>query len=234
MSWWSWTAFSAALTNPYLWEGAWVTLWLTAVTMALGIVVGTVAALMNLSQKVFLTVPAWLFLTLWRGTPLLVQLIIIYTGLPQVGIRLSVVEASIIALGLHEGAYLAEIIRAGILSVSRGQFEAARAFGMTYSKMMRLIIMPQAMRVIIPPFGNLMNGLLKTTSLCAVISMDELLRRGQLVMQENFKVLEVFLAIALMYLAMTTVWGFIQQLLERRFGERKGVSGLRRIEAAAA
>ena len=233
MAAWDWSAFFDALTNTYLYGGAWVTLWLTAVTIVIGLILGLLAALGSMSkQKWFFYYPARFYVWTWRGTPLLVQLIMIYTGLPQFGIRLSVVEASIVGLALNEGAYLAEIIRAGILSVPKGQFEAARAFGMRYPTLMRIIVFPQALRIIVPPLGNAVNGLLKTTSLVSVISMEELLRRGQSVLQSNFKVLETFMAIAIMYLVMVSVWNFVQVRIERRLSKssRSPAAKLSKVE----
>ena len=112
----------------------------------------------------------------------------------------------------------AEIIRAGISAVPRGQFEAARAIGMTRATTMRVVVMPQALRIIIPPLGNAFNGLMKTSSLASVISMEELLRRTQELIQERFLVLELFSVAAIYYLAMTTAWDLVQRQLERRFG----------------
>jgi polar amino acid transport system permease protein len=149
---------------------------------------------------------------------LLVQLIVIYTGLPQFGIRLSVVESALIGLILNEAAYLAEIIRAGVAAVPAGQINAARAVGMREPQIMRYIIMPQALRIIIPPLGNSVNGLLKTTSITSVISMEELLRRTQVLIQEKFMVLELFAVAALYYLVLTTLWDFVQRYIEKRYG----------------
>lgn len=214
---WDWSAFFEYLTSPFLLKGAWTTVWLTIVSMIIGLVLGLVTAMMRLSSNPILNGIARFYTWLWRGTPLLVQLIIIFTGLPQLGIRLNVVQSALIGLGVNEGAYISEIIRAGIQSVSKGQFDAARALGMTYPTMMRVVIFPQAARVMIPPLGNNFNGLLKTTSLASVISMEELLRRSQMLMQVQFRVLEIFIVAAIYYLIMTTIWGFIQAALERRF-----------------
>src|SRR5262249_26500280 len=164
------------------------------------------------------------YIWLMRGTPLLVQLIIIYTGLPQLGIRLTVIQSALIGLGLNEGAYLAEIIRAGVLSVPRGQFDAARGVGMPYWTMLRVVVLPQAARVIIPPLGNNFNGLLKTTSPASVISLEERLRRSQMLIQLEFKVLEIFIVAACYYLAMTTLWGAVQRRLEAHFSRPYGAS----------
>jgi len=214
---WDWSAFLHYLHNGYLLKGAGVTLALSLACLAIGLVCGTIAALMRMSAKPYLNKPAAFYIWLMRGTPVLVQLIIIYTGLPQLGIRFNVIESCLLGLGLNEGAYLAEIIRAGILSVAKGQFDAARSVGMTQAMTMRIIVLPQAMRVIIPPLGNTFNSLLKTTSLASVISMEELLRRTEVLIQVQFKVLEIFIVAALYYLVMTTIWGLIQKRLEAHF-----------------
>jgi polar amino acid transport system permease protein len=214
---WDWSAFFHYLHNGYLLKGAGVTLALSLACLAIGLVCGTLAALMRMSANPLLNKPAAFYIWLMRGTPVLVQLIIIYTGLPQLGIRFNVIESCLLGLGLNEGAYLAEIIRAGILSVAKGQFDAARSVGMTHAMTMRIIVLPQAMRVIIPPLGNTFNSLLKTTSLASVISMEELLRRTEVLIQVQFKVLEIFIVAAFYYLVMTTIWGFIQDRLETHF-----------------
>src|SRR5579863_1286042 len=208
---WDWSAFLHYLHNGYLLKGAGVTLALSLACLAIGLVCGTVAALMRMSANPLLNKPASFYVWLMRGTPVLVQLIIIYTGLPQLGIKLNVLESALLGLGVNEGAYLAEIIRAGILSVPRGQIEAARAVGMTQAMTMRVVVLPQALRIIVPPLGNTFNGLLKTSSLASVISMEELLRRTEELVQIQFKVIEIFIVAALYYLALTTVWGLIQE-----------------------
>ena len=215
---WDWSAFFKYLFNSYLLEGVWTTVWLSVAAMAFGLVLGLVAALLRLARSPLLRVPADFYVWLMRGTPLLVQLIIIYTGLPQVGIRLGVVQSALLGFSLNEGAYVSEVMRAGILSVSKGQFEASRALGMPYPTMMRVVILPQAARVIIPPLGNQFNSLLKATSLAAVISMEELLRRSQMLIQFEFRVLEIFTVAALYYLLLTTLWGLVQRRLEAHFG----------------
>ena len=225
MSGWDWAAFRKYLFNLYLLDGAWTTVWLSVAVMAIGLALGLCAALMRMSGHRLPRDLARFYIWLMRGTPLLVQLIIIYTGLPQLGIRLSVIQSALLGLGLNEGAYLAEIIRAGILSVPRGQFDAARAVGMPYWTMLRVVILPQAARVILPPLGNNFNGLLKTTSLASVISLEELLRRSQMLIQLEFKVLEIFVVAACYYLAMTSLWGVVQRRLEAHFGRPYGSSG---------
>jgi polar amino acid transport system permease protein len=214
---WDWETFFHYLHSFYLIKGAGVSLALSIGAMAIGLVFGTLAALMRRSDHRIIRGPASFYVWLFRGTPVLVQLIIIYTGLPQLGLTLGVIPSALIGLGVNEGAYLAEIIRAGLSAVPRGQFEAARAIGMTRGTTMRVVVMPQAMRIIIPPLGNAFNGLMKTSSLASVISMEELLRRTELLIQVQFKVLEIFIVAALYYLVLTTLWGFVQQRLEAHF-----------------
>ena len=170
---WDWAAFFHYLQSPYLlWGAGLVGAFVAA--MALGLVCGLIAALMRMSPRRVLAGPGSFYVWLMRGTPALVQLIIIYTGLPQLGITLGVIPSAILGLGLNEGAYLAEIFRAGIAAVPKGQFEAARALGLSQAQLMRKVVLPQAMRIIMPPLGNAFNGLMKTSSLASVISMSEL------------------------------------------------------------
>lgn len=219
MKGWSWSGFLEYLTNYYLFEGALVTLGLTAFAMTFGLALGFAVAIMRMSRYRFLSGPAYVYSWIFRGTPLLVQLIIIYTGLPQLGIKLSVLESTLLGLTLCEAAYLSEIVRAGIGAVSKGQVNAARAIGMREHQVLRYVIAPQAFRLIIPPLGNSVNSVLKTTSIASIISMPELLRRTQELIQEKFLVLELFVVAALYYLAMTTAWELVQRRIEKRFGK---------------
>ncbi|TVR09026.1 MAG: amino acid ABC transporter permease [Salinarimonadaceae bacterium] len=214
---WSWAYFFEYLVNDLMIRGAWTTIWLSVVSMVLGLGLGVVAAMFKMYGNAVLRVIAEFYIWLFRGTPVLIQLVIIYTGLPQIGIRLTVIESAIIGLALNEGAYLAEIIRAGIMSVDRGQNDAARAVGMSWRERMWLIILPQATRTIIPPLGNQFNGMLKTTSLASVISMEELMRNAQMLAQIEFRVLEVYLVAATWYLILVTIWGLIQQRIEAHY-----------------
>jgi polar amino acid transport system permease protein len=220
---WHWDGFWGYFTNLYLLGGALWTIGLTINTLVFGFLLGLGLAVMRLSGKKWLSRIAETYIWLFRGTPLLVQLIIIYTGLPQLGlIKFSVIESALIGLALNEAAYLSEILRGGILAVAKGQTEAARALGLKPFQIFRQVVMPQALRVIIPPLGNSVNGLLKTTSIVSVISMEELLRRGQILMQEKFEVLEVFMVVAILYLAMTTFWDAVQRRIESYYGKAYG------------
>ncbi|MCJ0763850.1 amino acid ABC transporter permease [Variovorax terrae] len=211
-------AFLGYLTNGFLLKGVLVTLGMTVVTVIGGMLLGVIVAFMRMAANPAISYLARFYLWVFRGTPLLIQLVIIYTGLPQLGIRLGVVESSLLALILNEAAYMAEIVRSGFLGVPAGQREAADSLGLPRWLVVWKVTFPQAFRLMIPPLGNSINGLLKSTSITSVISMEELLRRSQMVMQEKFEVLEVFAAAAVFYLIMTTAWGLVQAQLEKRFG----------------
>jgi polar amino acid transport system permease protein len=214
---WSWPFFFEYLTNGLMLRGAWTTVWLSVISMTIGLGLGVIAAMMKMYGNTVVRYIAEFYIWLFRGTPVLIQLIIIYTGLPQLGIRLNVIESAILGLALNEGAYLAEIIRAGIMSVDKGQDDAARSVGMTWRERMYLVILPQATRTIIPPLGNQFNGMLKTTSLASVISMEELMRNAQMLAQINFRVLEVYSVAALWYLLLVSIWGLIQRRIEAHY-----------------
>lgn len=226
MKGWNWEGFWGYFVNGYLLEGALVTIALTIVALALGLVLGLIIALMRMSASRALSTAAQGYIWIFRGTPLLVQLVIIYTGLPQISdsLRLDVLQSAVVGLVLNEAAYLSEIIRAGISAVPAGQREAALSLGLSPWRAFRLVVLPQAMRVIIPPLGNSVNGLLKATSIVSVISMEELMRRGQILMQERFQVLEIFVVVAVLYLVMTTAWEFVQRRIEAHFGRAYGVA----------
>ena len=217
-------AFFGYLDNAFLLNGALITVGLTLVSLAGGLVLGMALALLRSVGRLASRAAAayvWVF----RGTPLLVQLVIVYTGLPQVGLKFGVVMSAFIALTMNEAAYLSEIIRAGFSGVPPGQRDAAQALGLNRWRTVWLVTLPQAFRIIIPPLGNSVNGLLKATSITSVISMEELMRRSQMIMQLKFEVLEVYCVAAVYYLALTTMWDFAQRALERRFGRGYVLTG---------
>ena len=229
----NWDIFWHYLLQPsdiYLYA-LWLTLTISVSAMLMGCAMGLLAALMRLSSNPLLQYPVRFYVWLMRGTPLLVQIVFLYTALAAGGIfrfedlDLGLftlpgnIQAAIIALGLNEGAYMAEIIRAGIGAVDRGQYEAGRSLGMTFPKLMRRIVLPQALRVIVPPIGNEFNVMLKNTTLVSVIGVPELLLSTQMVTSATFRVFELYLVVAIYFLALTTVWGFFQRWLERRFGK---------------
>ena len=218
--------------SPALIGGLAITIYVSVVSQILGVAIGIFSALAGMARNRILRTISGFYVWFFRGTPLLVQMFIIYFGTPYLfGIDLfpndvhlgflslrGSVLAGIVALSINEGAYMSEIVRAGILSVEPGQTEAAKSLGMTYGLTMRRIVLPQALRVIIPPLGNEFNNMLKTTSLMAVISVTELFRVAQGVYAVTFKPFEVFLGVAVYYLALTTIWTLIQGMIERRLG----------------
>jgi len=213
---WDWTVFFDTLVNPGILRGLVTTVWLTMVTLILAIIVGTVVALIGRIERA----PAqWFYqayVAFFRATPLLVQLVFLYSALPQMGIRLSVMEAAIIGLTLSESPYVAEIVRSAISAVPPAQWEASRAIGMRPFTIMRAIVFPQALRIAIPPLGNEFVRQLKNTSLVSVISMTELFRATDNVIQNNFRVLEALTVATIYYLLLTALWTFLQRSFERR------------------
>lgn len=209
--------FLAALSNPFLLMGALVTAGLTVAGLAGGLVVGLVVALLRASPNKALSRVAQGYIWFFRGTPLLIQMVMIYSGLPQLGIKFGVLTSVIVTLVLNEAAYMAEIIRDGFLAVPAGQRDAAKALGLSPLLILRKVTLPQAIRIILPALGNSVNGLLKATSIASVISMEELMRRSEMIMQVKFDVLETFAAAAVLYLILTTMWDQVQRRLERRF-----------------
>lgn len=201
---------------PYLLTGAWVTLYLTLLAMAIALVAGLAGALARMSRFALLRLIAGAYIEFMRGTPLLVQLLIAFFGLPQIGINLTPFQAAVGTLGLCGGAYTAEIFRGGIIAVNKGQFEAAQSLGMHYWYTMRLVVLPQAIRVVLPPLSNEFVTLLKDSSLVSVIGMTELVRRGQYVISRTFDPFSIYLGIALVYLALTYVTSHLLRAVERR------------------
>jgi polar amino acid transport system permease protein len=234
-------AFKWNVVGKYLFSnsillGVKTTIILTIIAMAMGIVGGVVLAVMRLSHNPILSGVSWVYIWLFRGTPVLVQLLFWY-NLPSVVSSISLgvpfgpawlitddpttiftkLVAACLGLGLNEAAYMAEIARAGILSVDEGQVEAASALGMTRRMSMRRIVLPQAMRVIIPPTGNETISMLKTSSLASVISVVELLYTAQIIYGRTFQVIPLLIVASLWYLFMTSILTVGQYYIERRF-----------------
>ncbi|MBP1743993.1 MAG: amino acid transporter permease [Firmicutes bacterium] len=203
-------------TLPILLKGSIMTVELTVITLVLGTVLGILFALMRLSSNIVLSQISNFYTWIIRGTPMLLQLFFFYYGLPSVGIRLTPFQAAVIGLGLNSGAYMAEIIRGGILSIDKGQFEAAKALGFSYSETMRKIVLPQTFKVIIPPVGNEFITILKDTSLVSTIAMVELMRSAQQMYASTFKPIEIFATAAVLYLVMTTVFTTIFSIYEKK------------------
>ncbi len=203
---------------PLLLVGAGVTIQITVLSTAIGFVVGLIVAVARISNLRPLRVLAEVYVEFFRGTPLLVQIFLFYFALPVVtGQRIDPFIAAISACGINSGAYVAEIFRAGIQSVDAGQMEAGRSLGMTWLQTMRYIIVPQAFKRVIPPLGNEFIAMLKDSSLVSVIGFEELTRRGQLIIAKTYGSIEIWLSVAVIYLAMTLTISRLVAYLERRY-----------------
>src|SRR6202162_1762827 len=232
-----WPVVAKYLFSRDILYGVWRTIEVTATAMCIGITRGIVAALMRLSDNKLLLWSAQLYIVCFRATPALVQLIfwfnlsalfpVITLGIPFFGPDFATLNANAIitafvaanlGLGLCEGAYMAEIVRSGILSVDPGATEAAAAVGMTRAQTMRHVVLPQALRVIVPPTGNQVIGMLKYTSLASVISVTELLASAELVYTRTFETIPLLIVVSVWYLLLTTLLTAVQRGIERRLG----------------
>jgi polar amino acid transport system permease protein len=194
-----------------------MTVAVSIVSMAIALTIGLVVALLRLSRSKLLNFAAGAYVEIIRGTPLLVQLFIIYYGLPQYGIRLSAFTAGALGLGMNYGAYVAEVYRAGILSVDRGQWEAGGSIGLSRADLMRYIILPQAIRVVLPPIGNYFISMLKDSALVSTISVVELLRAAQLRVAITFRAMDIYLIVGAIYFALSYPCSLLIRHLEKRF-----------------
>ncbi|MCY6371939.1 amino acid ABC transporter permease [Clostridium ganghwense] len=191
---------------PILLKGSMITIELTVISVVLGSIIGIFVSLLKLSKNKIVVGIASLYTWLFRGTPMLLQLFVFYYGLPFVGVELSPMQAAILGLSLNSGAYMAEIIRGGILSIDKGQFEACNALGFNYMQTMRRVILPQTFKNIIPPVGNEFITMLKDTSLVSVIAMSELMRTAQLQLSATARPVEALFIAGVLYLFMTTIF----------------------------
>jgi polar amino acid transport system permease protein len=230
-----WDIIGSYFLSSRVLAGLELTILLTAVAMAIGIVLGVLLAVMRLSPNPLLSGASWAYIWLFRGTPVLVQLLFwfnlaflyprISIGVPfgpsfvevDANDLITALTAAILGLGLNEGAYMAEVVRAGILSVEHGQVEAAQALGMSRIQTMRRIILPQAMRVIIPPTGNETISMLKTSSLASVITVTELLYAVQLIYSVTFQTIPLLIVASIWYLIVTSVLTAGQFYIERHY-----------------
>jgi polar amino acid transport system permease protein len=231
------------------WLALWRTVYIAVLAQILGVALGLVAALMRMSRLMVLRALSNAYTLVFRGTPVIVQIFYVYLAI-NILLGVTVIPnelnfglfkmpgaafAGILALGINEGAYMREIIRAGIDSIDRGQMEAAKSLGMRYGLAMRRIVLPQAARVIVPPLGNEFNNMLKTTSLLAFIGVTELFQDAEIHYSQNYKPVEYFTAVAFWYLVLTTLWSFVQAWIERKLAasERGDELSFRERMAAA-
>lgn len=239
------------LFDPVVLSGVQLTIFLTVVAMALGLLIGVLAAVCRLSENPVLSWVASGYVWFFRGTPVLVQLIFWYNiGIifPRLGITVpftswsfftvdantvvTPLNAAILGLGLNSGAYIAEIVRSGIISVNRGQVEAAYALGLEPGRTMRRIVLPQAVPVLIPPLGNEFVSMLKYSALASVIAVQELLGSVENIYATNLRTLELLIVASLWYLALTTLFSFGQSRLEKRMAHGRSTAADRRREKA--
>jgi polar amino acid transport system permease protein len=231
-----WSTVRKYLFSDIILRGVWMTIKLTVLSMAIGIVIGIIVAVMRLSPNPVVSGASWLYVWFFRGTPLLVQILFWFTfstfikalsiGVPfgprfwseNTNSLISLFTAALLALSLNEGAYMSEIVRAGILSVDEGQTEAAHALGMTRLQTMRRIVLPQAMRVVVPPTGNEINSMLKSTSLVSTIGLFDLLRSAQAIYNANYKTIPLLIVAIAWYLLMTSILQIGQFYIERHYG----------------
>jgi cystine transport system permease protein len=204
---------------PFLLKGAVYTVLLSVIGMGIGVCLGFGLALMRLSRSPLLRWPAAAYVSAFRGTPLLVQLFLIYYGLPQFGIEMPPLLAAGIGFSLNVAAYACEILRSAIDAVDRGQWEAASVLGMSRGQTLRRIILPQAARTAVAPSSNSFIGLVKDTSLAATIQVPELFRQAQLITARTYEIFAMYLAAAAIYWIVSTALAALQGQLERRAAE---------------
>ena len=244
-----WSVVGHYLFSPFILKGALITVILAVLAQVVGTLLGLLLYLMRRAKFIPLRAIAEAYIWFFRGTPLLVQIFILYTIIPYLNLvkplqSIGIFDAlgfgpisgnyvpfdsflaAFIAFAFNEGAYMAEIVRAGIDSIDVGQMEAAKSLGMPYGLAMRRVILPQAARVIIPPLGNEFNNMLKTTSLATVIALTELLDVARSISNATFRSLELLVVAPFWYLVMTTVWGFVQAYLERRYNTSSNTTQL--------
>ena len=213
-----WDIVGQFLFSGFIIQGAWTTLWISIVAQTCGVIIGLFLALMRMSRFPLLSGPARAYIWFFRGSPLLVQVLLLWDGLPKLVPSLLLPDFAVIlvAFSLNEGAYMAEIIRAGITSVDPGQMEAAKSLGMRFALAMRRIVLPQAARVIVPPLGNEFNSMLKNTSIASVIGLQELTGTAEIFGSPTFTIFELLIVATFYYLLLTTLWGFVQNWIENR------------------
>ncbi|MBY5968004.1 amino acid ABC transporter permease [Halomonas denitrificans] len=210
--------WSAALSSiPQLLTGIPYTLMISFGGLAIGFIIGIIFGLLRISRHAWLRIPAVAYIEIFRGTPVLVQVLFIFYGLPSLlGGPIDAITAGIAAIAVNSGAYISEIVRGGVQSIERGQGEAGLSLGLSQRQTFRYIIWPQAFRRMIPALGNQAIISIKDTSLFAVIGVGELVRQGQIYIATTFTALEVYMMVALMYLAITLSLSFALRMLERK------------------
>ncbi len=207
--------------SPSFMEGAWMTLIITITSLFFGVILGLVLALIQDTQFKVTRGFAYFYLWLFRGTPVLFQIIFVYNVLPGFGLRFSAFTCAVLALAMNEGAYMAEILRSGLQAVKNGQRTAGLALGMTNGQVMRKIVLPQACRIVLPPMGNQMISMLKSSALVSVIAVQELLLIANQTASASFRYFEALCAAGIYYLLLTSLFMAFQSWLEKVLDPKK-------------
>lgn len=211
---------------PFLLEATVLTIQISIISIVVSIILGLVSAMMRISKFKILQIISNAYMEFIRGVPLLVQLYLVYYVMPEIGITLDAFSASVIGLGIYGGAYVSEVFRGSIEAIPYGQMEAARSLGMSYFLAMRKVVMPQALRISLPPLGNQFIITLKNSSLCSVITANELMHTSARFASVNFAFLEFFVVASLIYFAMTYILSKLLGIVEKKLtiGQRRTVA----------
>ncbi|WP_096186840.1 amino acid ABC transporter permease [Evansella halocellulosilytica] len=202
---------------PYVMQGIWYTLFISLVSMSIGLFISLFLALARSSSRTWLRWPARTYISFMRGVPILIILFLLYFGFPYIGIEFNAVTAAIIGFSLNSAAYMAEINRSAIAAVPKGQWEAARSLGLSYWMTMRRVILPQGFRIAVPPLSNVMLDLIKASSLAAMITVPEIFQMSRIVAGREMDYMTMFILVALIYWAVCSVMTVLQNYLEKRF-----------------
>lgn len=204
---------------PYVLSGIWLTLLIAIVSMVVGLIIGFFIALARTSNLLFLQWPARLYISFMRGVPILVILFLLYFGFPVIGVEFTAMQAALIGFSLNSAAYMAEILRSSLSSVDIGQWESSKALGLTYWQSMRRIILPQSVRIAVPPLSNVLMDLIKASSLAAMITVPEMFQKARTIGAREYDLLTLLILVALMYWAICSVMTVLQNYLEKRYAK---------------
>lgn len=207
---------------PFIIEGLRYTLWIALASMVIGVLLGLVVCMARMSKYRVIRWPGRFYISFMRGTPLLVWLFILFYGMPMAGVEFSPVQAGILGVSTHFAGYIAEVMRAAILSIPKGQWEAAAVLRMNYWQTMRRVIFPQATRVALPPLFSLFIDIIKGTSMTAVITVPEILYNAKVVAGRTYETLTMYILVALIYWAICTIGSMLQNYLEKRYSRHIG------------
>lgn len=204
---------------PYVLSGIWLTLLIAIVSMVVGLIIGFFIALARTSNLLVLQWPARLYISFMRGVPILVILFLLYFGFPVIGVEFTAMQAALIGFSLNSAAYMAEILRSSLSSVDIGQWESSKALGLTYWQSMRRIILPQSVRIAVPPLSNVLMDLIKASSLAAMITVPEMFQKARTVGAREYDLLTLLILVALIYWAICSVMTVLQNYLEKRYAK---------------